>query len=95
MQEEILVTENDIEKVKKDFEFYINKISEVSNFLNNELEASFVLLSAARKNIDIISAKYQKDFPDVSKLYQKFADDIIEFENELAIHLAARNESLL
>ncbi len=89
MDDHILVTESEIENVKKDFEGYIDKIAEVSHYLNNELEASFVLLSAARKNIDIITSKYQKDFPDVSKLYQKFADDINEIETELASHLGA------
>lgn len=87
MEKEILVTELEIEKVKVDFEFYINKLSEVSNYLNNELEASFVLLSAARKNIEIITNKYQREFTEVSKLYQKYADDLIEFEEELASHL--------
>ncbi|WP_186649981.1 hypothetical protein [Fluviispira vulneris] len=93
MNDEILINDVDIENVKKEFEIYINKIATVNQYLKNELEASFVLLSAARKNIDIICDKYEEHYPDLSELYQKFSDDINSFENELASHLAARNVS--
>ena len=90
MDDYILVTESEIENVKKDFEGYINKIAEVSNYLNNELEASFILLSAARKNIDIIKLKYELDFPIASKVYKDLSNQVRTFEDELAAHLALK-----
>lgn len=92
MENNILVTEAEIENVKKDFEGFVNKIAEVSHYLNNELEACFVLLSAARKNIDIIKSKYELDFPIASEEYENLSRQITEFENEIAAHLAARNK---
>ncbi|KAB8035820.1 hypothetical protein GCL60_16455 [Silvanigrella paludirubra] len=88
MDDQILVTESEIENVKKEFEGYVNKIAEVSNYLNNELEASFVLLSAARKNIDLIKAKYELDFPIASEVYRNLSLQVIDFENEIAAHLS-------
>ncbi|MBX9839080.1 MAG: hypothetical protein K2X69_12310 [Silvanigrellaceae bacterium] len=92
MENNILVTESEIENVKKDFEGYIDKIAEVSHYLNNELEASFVLLSAARKNIDLIKSKYELDFPIASEVYKKLSLQVTEFENEIAAHLAVKDK---
>ena len=50
MSDEILINDVDIENVKKEFEIYINKIATVNQYLKNELEASFVLLSVVARD---------------------------------------------
>nr|BFD33639.1 hypothetical protein GTC16762_32580 [Pigmentibacter ruber] len=89
MQNYISVTESEIEKIKNEFEFYINKLSEISSILNNEMEASLVLLSAARINIDNINDKFKVDFPLAAELYKNLSTQVKDFEDEIAAHIIA------
>ena len=86
----IAVNMSEIIETKKELETYVNEIALLKNYLKDELEAAFVLLSASGRNVEQLKKNY-KDKPNALEAYENIRDKIYALENELAAHIYVLN----
>lgn len=92
MKNFVAVNMSEIIETKKELETYVSEITLLKNYLKDELEAAFVLLSASGRNIEQLKKNY-KDKPSALEAYENIRNKIYDLENELAAHIYVLNKN--
>ena len=92
MKNFVAVNMSEIIETKKGLETYVSEIALLKNYLKDELETAFVLLSASGRNVEQLKKIY-KDKPSALDAYEKIRDKIYALENELAAHIYVLNKN--
>ncbi|RDB37424.1 MAG: hypothetical protein DCC88_00415 [Spirobacillus cienkowskii] len=80
------VTEDNINETKYRMKYFVNGVSLLRNYLNNDLEASYILLSASIKNIEKLKENC-RNCNVTFEVYDKLNNKLIDLQNELASHI--------